>query len=291
MFRPVHVVLVLSLLSSAAMAGPNDESTLRYRVDALERQLNARGGSGGPAPTGAVGNLTSRIDTLEEQLRQTRGQLEESQHTTATLKKQVDQMNQDVDFRLQALEQNAASAAPQPAAAPAPAAVAAPSAEPAPLAAPTPTGAAAASAEAPAAAGEAPFTVQNFSSSREHYNYGFSLMNKAQYDKAGQVFEAFLQRYPKDPLVSNVYYWLGETFYVREDYLKAADSFRKGFEAMPNGIKAPDNLFKLAKSLTQLGKKDKACIVLQQILVKFKGGAESVLQKARDERQQLACPE
>ncbi len=287
MFRPASALLALTLMASPALAGPNDDSALRYRIDALERQMNNRSG-GGVAPSGAVGNLTARIDALEEQIRQLRGQLEENQHNTNSIKRKLDQMNQDMDFRLGALEQMSAS---QPAPAAAPVNGEAPAETPAPEAAQQlPT----APAEAPAteqASSPDNFVMPAFNSSREHYNYGFSLMNKAQYDKAGRVFEGFLQKYPGDPLVSNVYYWLGETFYVREDYLKAADSFRKGFEAMPGGIKAPDNLFKLAKSLVQLNKTDKACIVLQQILVKFKGGAESVLQKARDERQQLSCPQ
>ncbi len=131
--------------------------------------------------------------------------------------------------------------------------------------------------------------VPHFNSARDLYNYAFSLINQAQYPKAGEALEAFIERHPGDALTGHVYYWLGETWYVREDFPQAAESFRKGFEAMPDGVKAPDNLLKLAKSLDVLGKKKQACIVLSQLLVKFEGGNAVLLQKAQAERNRMQC--
>lgn len=296
MSRLIVSILLATLLSGPVFAAPYDTQNLRMRIDTLEREVRSLrpGGAGGSIPGSAVGNISARIDGLEEQIRVLRGQVEESQYKIDQTEKQLKALTDDMNMRVGQLEQMQMNATATPA-----------------MGAPEVVAGQQPATETPAVEdgktvatddkrmemsvtnppAEEATEMPEFGSSREHYNYGFSLMNKAQYGDAGKVFESFLQKYPKDPLTSNVYYWLGETFYVREDYMKAADSFRQGFEAQPNGIKAPDNLFKLAKSLNQLGKREKSCIVLKQILIKFKGGAESVLQKARDERQQLNCPE
>ena len=80
------------------------------------------------------------------------------------------------------------------------------------------------------------------------------------------------KKHPKDPLVGNAYYWQGETYYIRRDYVNAADSFRQGFEALPTGPKAPDNLLKLAMSLNALNRDKEACVVLGQVISKYKNG-------------------
>ena len=114
-------------------------------------------------------------------------------------------------------------------------------------------------------------------------------MNQAKYVEAGAALESFTQRYPKDPLIGNVYYWLGETYYVRENYLKSADNFRQGFETMPDGVKAPDNLLKLALSLNMLNKKREACVVLKQLQIKYQGQKTPVLEKAASKEKELGC--
>lgn len=298
MSRLIVALLLATTLSAPVFAAPYDTQNLRMRIDSLEREVKTlRPSSGGSIPGSAVGNISARIDGVEEQIRTLRGQFEEYQYKLDQNEKQLKALTDDMNMRVGQLEQmqmNATAAAPAPGtpevvAGQQPAAAETPATEENKTVSTDDKRMEMSVTNPPAEEGGA--AIPEFGSSREHYNYGFSLMNKAQYGDAGKVFESFLQKYPKDPLTSNVYYWLGETFYVREDYMKAADSFRQGFEAQPNGIKAPDNLFKLAKSLNQLGKREKSCIVLKQILIKFKGGAESVLQKARDERQQLTCPE
>lgn len=132
------------------------------------------------------------------------------------------------------------------------------------------------------------YTIPSFSSPREHYNFAFGLMNKAQYEEAGDVFASFLQRYPKDELRGNVFYWLGETFYVRENYKKSIDNFRQGFEENPKGNKAPDNLLKLAMSLERETQVSEACLVLDKLVEKYPS-PEAVAQKAQEQLEKWSC--
>ena len=98
-----------------------------------------------------------------------------------------------------------------------------------------------------------------------------------------------VKQYPKDPLAGNAFYWLGETFYVRRDYVKAADSFRQGFEALPSGPKAPDNLLKLSMSLNALKRDKEACVVLKQLVSKFGKTSAATKDKAQAEISRIGC--
>jgi tol-pal system protein YbgF len=130
-----------------------------------------------------------------------------------------------------------------------------------------------------------------FNTPQDHYSYAFRLLNRAQYPEAEQVLRSFVTQHPKDRLVGNAWYWLGETYYVREDYAQAVDAFRQGFESVPDGAKAPDNLFKLGKTLGKLGNQDQACVVLKQLGVKFRGKAAPVLARAAEEQKAMGCPQ
>jgi tol-pal system protein YbgF len=209
------------------------------------------------------------------------GQIETLQHRNDELKEQLDRQAKDSDFRLKALEDKQLAAAPS--AMPAPGA---PAGEQIAGETPVPPGVAAAAAPAPAPAAPAPAATPK--TPREQYNAAFRLLNQAQYEQAGTAFEAFVKQNPRDPLVGNAYYWLGETWYVRGNYTKAADYFRQGFEAAPKGTKAADNLLKLGMSLSQMQRTKEACVVFKQIGVKY--SASNAAHKAQDEATRLNCP-
>jgi len=124
---------------------------------------------------------------------------------------------------------------------------------------------------------------------RDLYNHAFRLLNQTKYSEAAAAFDSFTKKYPKDPLIGNAYYWQGETYYIRRDYVTAADNFRAGFEALPSGPKAADNLLKLSMSLSALSRDKEACVVLSQVVTKFKKDSVSVTEKAQAEQKRLGC--
>lgn len=227
------------------------------------------------ASESGVARMQVRINQLEEQMRRLQGAVEQVTFENRQLKTQLEKSKGDMDFRLTELEKGGA-AAPAPAAAP----LAAPAAandeeegEP--------------QAAAPASASAAP--LPSFTTAHEHYSYAFRLMNQAKYAEAGSAFEAFTKRYPKDALIGNAFYWLGETYYVRKDNVNAADYFRQGYEAMPTGPKAADNLLKLAMALGGLNKDKEACVVLQQVSTKYGKASGSIKARAEQELSRMGC--
>jgi len=121
------------------------------------------------------------------------------------------------------------------------------------------------------------------------YEQAFGMMRDKDYAGAEKSFEGFLARYPGHDLAANAKYWLGETFYVRGNYERAARIFAEAYQLYPKGPKGPDNLLKLALSLNGLGKKDDACLTLVQLIREYPSGAGPVLARAKRERANLGC--
>ena len=267
----------------------------------LQRQLSRSSGgstnSGAATPTGNV-DFEVRLSTIEEQTRELLGKTEENEFKVRKLTESLDKLQRDTDFRFSELTHNPAAATPETLTPPAPIngqrktpdenlksnldkngrslgkTVDTVSNNPA------------ANATDDENIGE---IETEFATSRDHYNYAFRLLNQTQYDKAAESFAAFIKKYPKDPLVGNAYYWQGETFYIRRNYVNAADSFRQGFEELPSGPKAPDNLLKLAMTLNALKRDKEACVVLGQVVAKFKSTSAAVAQKAEQEQKRIDC--
>jgi tol-pal system protein YbgF len=219
--------------------------------------------------------LGVRISQLEEQLRQMQGGIEEANYRARTVEQKLKQIQDDTDFRLRELEQRASAApvAPVPAAA-------------------TPASPAATqivdekddeddTKVAPAAAKAA--------TPNEQYNQAFRMLNQSKYNESYKAFKSFVNAHPKDPLVGNAYYWMGETHYVQRDYVQAADHFRQGFEAMPKGPKAADNLLKLAMSLSALNRNSESCIVLHQVSKEYASKSSAAVAKANGEMTRIGC--
>lgn len=295
MRRLVCSFLALTVLAGTAYAQEdNSNAALSERMDRLERDVNFvqkqvyrnNGGSasdanGAPVPVNA-GQVQVRFSQIDEEIRQIRGLIEQTQYQNKQTADELKKLSDDVDYRLRALEQKqteAAAATVVPV--PAPQASAEPVYEPAPVADAKPAKAAAVSAT--------DATAGNFPDANSHYNYAFKLLNEKKYAEAGASFDQFVKKYPSDPLTANAYFWLGESQFTRNDYTRAAESFRKGFEVNPDGQKAPDNLYKLAMSLGQIKRKTEACVVLNQVVTKYAETAPRTVIKAQEGITSMQC--
>jgi len=258
---------------------------LEHDIQLLQKQV-ARGetvtSTDGGEPLTNTNQLEIRLTGIEDQIRDLRGNVERIQNDVRKVTESLDRFQKDTEFRL-----NQASAAPQDSA---PSGAVASEATPAPSALPAPEGAQNPEPLVDQNTKKKPITLKtNFPSPRDHYNYAFRLLNQTQYEQAAVSFDDFVAKYPKDALAGNAYYWGGETYYIRRDYVKAADYFRQGYEVMPEGPKAADNLYKLALSLNALDRGKESCVVLQQVVAKFNKTSTNIAAKAEQEIKNSGC--
>ncbi|MCW9039726.1 MAG: tetratricopeptide repeat protein, partial [Rhodospirillales bacterium] len=92
-----------------------------------------------------------------------------------------------------------------------------------------------------------------------------------------------------DPLTGNARYWLGETFYVRGNFRRAAEVFLEGYQKDPAGSKAADSLLKLGMSLSKLEKKPESCATFGKLLKDFPKASSNVRVVAERESKRLDC--
>ena len=124
---------------------------------------------------------------------------------------------------------------------------------------------------------------------QEQYAFARSLLTRLDYESAERAFREFLDGNAEHELAGNAQFWLGETYYVRQNFAEAAAAFIDGFQRYPGGVKAPDNLLKLGMSLAQLGQKQDACATLAELVGRFPDAEERIARRATQEIERLGC--
>lgn len=121
------------------------------------------------------------------------------------------------------------------------------------------------------------------------YDKAFGLLRQAKYSDAAEAFHKFIEKHPDNVLVGNAYYWLGEAFYVQQDYEQSSVAFLQGYQKDSKGSKAPDNLLKLAISLEALEKKREACATFEKLFKEFPSASKAIRNKADKEIERIGC--
>jgi len=266
------------------------------------------GGDGGvpgvvQPPAAAVARLDARMTQLEQDLRGLTGRMETLSFQVRQLNDRVERISSDLEMQLGELKGSAgrpATTAP-PSTTPPPA-VSPPSSGGGPTVLsrpggdtetpPPPSQTPAPAQSAPSAQAAAPSSARGVlpaGSSKEQYAYAFSLMQKASYVEATAAFSEFLQKNADDPLADNARYWLGESYYARNEYARAAETFLDAYEKNKTGPKAPDTLLKLGMALGRLDKKKEACASFRELGRAFPNATAQIKDKAAQESQKLGC--
>jgi len=221
-------------------------SRLTKLEDAVKAQANNQ----------PVLELANQLQTMREELRNIRGQLEVlSNNIEANAKRQRD-MYVDLDTRLRRFEQN-------PPAAPAAGAPGAGTAAAPPVAA-----AAAAAAAAPPGVDE----TRAYDAAQAHRKVG-------NYQAAVAAFQNFVLQYPRSPLAHRAQYWVGDSYYNLRDYKNAIANQQKLIAAYPESASVPDALLNLASSQIELGDTGAARKTMDTLVSRYPGS--DAAEKAR----------
>ncbi|WDS38196.1 tol-pal system protein YbgF [Pseudoxanthomonas sp.] len=255
-FRILLPVLLLSLgLAPTAFA---QRASLADRVAALEAQsTNTQGNT----------DLLNQVNQLRSDLTDLRGTVEQLQNENAQLKQRARDQYLDLDGRLGRLEGSGGGAAPAASAGAVPP-VALPQ-QGGSASAQQPNPAVGANAEAaPSVHGDAGAMAQA-GDERTAYGVAFDALKKGEYADSANLFTSFLQLYPSGVYAPNALYWLGESYYVTQNYQMAADQFRALLSRYPTHDKASGALLKLGLAQYGLGKVNDAEATLQSVIQQY----------------------
>lgn len=104
---------------------------------------------------------------------------------------------------------------------------------------------------------------------------------------AAQQFAAFNESYPGGPLASEAYFLRGQALAKGGDWNNAARSYLESFTGSPDAPRAPEALFRLGLALYELGQAEEACLMLQEVGVRYPG-SDQVL-PANSSMRNLGC--
>ena len=60
---------------------------------------------------------------------------------------------------------------------------------------------------------------------KDEFDLGIGYMQRKDYALAEETMKNFAQKYPSDPLIADSQYWLGESYFQRQQYRDAAEAF------------------------------------------------------------------
>lgn len=241
----------------AAPPASAQRASLADRVAALEQQAaNNRGNV----------DLLNQVTQVKNELQALRSQLEELQRKNEQLESTSRAQYLDLDGRLNRMEGGATAPTFDPGSVPA---ATAPAAN-APASAAAAATAGAAPEAAPAVYGD-PGVMTRTADERGAYEVAFDALKAGRYAESAQLFQDFLQAYPSGAYAPNAYYWLGESYYVTQNYALAQQQFQMLLDRYPTHDKAPGALLKVG--LSQFGQKQlrDAEATLSQVSTRYPG--------------------
>ena len=270
------LIILLGLAIVITSASSSSAQSTKARLTAIEKQLNAiqrkvfKPGSRFQSGTdndnnspvesfdggqGAlIGDINIKISELETQIRMLTGQLEEAIYKVDTMTHRLESMEKDNELRFSALEKGRFV---------------------------TSTDANSMGATMPSASSSTPVVK---GSVKQQYDYAYSLISSGKYTEAELKLLEFLKDHPKDALSGNAQYWLGQTYYARENYSEATRIFLQGMSKYPESSKAPAFLLKVGMSLNFLGEKQEACEVYRELDARFPDSTENKRMRPTEER-------
>ncbi len=77
------------------------------------------------------------------------------------------------------------------------------------------------------------------------YDQAFNALKDGRYADSARRFQSFIEQYPNGELAANAYYWLGESYYVTQNYRLSLETFQKLLTQFPASPKAGDALLKV----------------------------------------------
>ncbi len=116
---------------------------------------------------------------------------------------------------------------------------------------------------------------------KQLYDVAYLDLTKGNYDLAITGFSNYLKYFPETDQAANAQYWLGECYYAKKNYTRAAIEFHKVLEDYSTGTKVPSALYKLGLSLLELKSINQANKYFEELITNYPNTQEAKLAKEK----------
>ena len=218
---------------------------LQSDIEGLRRELSTTGGVAG---SGASGTLITRVDAIESELRRLTASTEALAFRIDRIVADGTNRIADLEFRLLDLAGGDFAHLPDV----------------------PPLGGEAVRAGAgggfAAQGGDGPMLA---TAERSDFDAARTAFDAGDLAIAADRFAGFVMAYPGGPLTVEAQYLRGEALTGLGNTPEAARAYLDAFTAAPDGSLAPDALLRLGESLGALGQSQEACVMLEQLTLRF----------------------
>lgn len=187
-------------------------------------------------------NLDEKIRLLQEEIQSLRGSLEAERHQFQTALAQQKSLYEDLDRRLAKANNN-------------------PSAN---------SNASTATEGSTASLAKQINYTDDKMAQQDLYTMAYTKIKSREYNKAIELFNKYVETYPKGVFAANSNYWLGEIYMIQSEYNKSLDAFDKVLKNYPANSKSADAMYKKGLVHIYLKQFDKAKVLLAEVKTKYK---------------------
>lgn len=124
-------------------------------------------------------------------------------------------------------------------------------------------------------------------SEKADFDRAKAALDAGEHQTAAAQFETFNLTYPGGPLMAEAHYFRGEALRNLGQWKPAATAYLESFKGAKDGPRAPDSLYKLGLALDQIGQRNEACRLLQEVGNLFAGSSQDAA--ARGSMQTMGC--
>ena len=237
-FNPV-TVLFLSLAFVGGCATQHDVQQAQLGNDTLRTQ---------------IANLNNTISTVHREIAEVRGEVETVRHRIDRVARERQGVSPEVEVlqrRIAKLEQRLAPPPrplyPVPTLLP-PEEIPEPSAPPEDVS-PDPSS----------------VSAQEALREQTEYAAALQLLRQEDYDPAVQQFRNFQRSYPTSEMADDAQYWIGESYFIQQDYNRAILEFND-VSKYYRGDRRPDALVRQAEAFLEIGDRTDARLILRKVI-------------------------
>jgi tol-pal system protein YbgF len=265
--KSVWALPFLALAFTGTVSAEPQQASVEQRLERMERVLDSQ----------SLLQMMERVDALQLEVQQLRGQLEEQQHQMEGMKNRQRELYLDVDRRMSRLEREGGGMAPQ-----APATGVAPSPQ-APLTTGSTVNPATPVAVTPpvkttaveATTSEATGASSQLAEERAAYQKAFDLLRELRYEQASAAFRDFIKKYPSSRYAHIAQYWLGEAAYARRDFKQAIQDYQALLDNHPRSGKRADSMLKIGYSYQELKRTQDSKRMMERLIELYPDSTEA----------------
>jgi tol-pal system protein YbgF len=234
---------LLAAVVAAGVSAPLHAASVEQRLERVEQLVNSQ----------SLLDMLERIDALQMEVQQLRGQLEEQQHTIDGLKSRQRELYLDIDRRLSRFEREGGGTA----------------------AAASNAGSAGQNLAGGNAAPAPEANAQRMQQERIAYQKAFDMLRELRYAQATESFRAFLKEYPDGRYAHIAQYWLGEAGYAQRKFEQAITDYQALLQNHPRSPKRAEAMLKIGYSHHELKQNEQARQVLEQLIKQYPDSTEA----------------